>query len=85
MTPLITAAPQLSRRETETMLLIAKGFGDKQIAARMNVSSGSVHEYLRRMRRKIGVCNRVRIALYAVKIGAINIDDISFEDLAARH
>lgn len=79
-----TAAPQLSRRETEIMLLIAKGFGDKQIATQMGVTRGSVHEYMRRMRKKTGVCNRVRIALYAVKIGAISIDDISFEDLAAR-
>jgi len=83
MAPLPTAAPSLSRRETETMQLIAKGLGDKQIAAHMGVSVGSVHVYLRRMRKKTNIHNRVRIALYAVKIGAVNIDDISLKDLAA--
>lgn len=76
--------PRLSRREIETMQLIAKGLGDKQIAAQMGVSIGSVHVYLRRMRNKTKVRNRVLIALYAVKIGAINIDNIPLEDLAAR-
>jgi len=84
MTPLPTATPLLSRRETEAMQLIAQGLGDKQIAAQMGVSRGSLHVYLRRMRKKIGVCNRVRITLYAIKTGAINIDDISLNDLAAR-
>lgn len=83
MIPLPIAAP-LSRRETEAMLLLAKGLGDKEIAAQMGVSRGSLHVYLRRMRKKIGVCNRVLIALYAIKSGAIKIDDISLEELAAR-
>ncbi|HEV8656618.1 MAG TPA: LuxR C-terminal-related transcriptional regulator [Candidatus Limnocylindria bacterium] len=44
-----SAAPLFSARESEIVELIALGFGDKQIAARLGISQRTVRTHLERL------------------------------------
>lgn len=59
--------PTLSARESELMLLVAEGLSNRQIGERLGLTEGSVKVYFSRLYRKIGVTDRVGLALYAVK------------------
>lgn len=57
----------LSRREAELMRLIAQGFSNREVAERMGLTVGSVKVYSSRLFRKIGVADRVGLALYSLR------------------
>ena len=59
----------LTSRELEVLRLIARGFGNKQIAAALNLSVGTVKGYVSAMLPKIGAGDRTQAALFAVKHG----------------
>ena len=59
----------LTSRELEVLRLIARGYGNKQIAAALNLSVGTVKGYVSAMLPKIGVGDRTQAALFAVKHG----------------
>lgn len=48
----------LSPRETEVLELIADGLTDKEIAARLNITTRTVSEHLTNIRAKLGASNR---------------------------
>ncbi len=53
------AAGILSRREKQIMQLIAQGLGNKQIAALLFISEGTVKVHIKNIFAKLGVTNRV--------------------------
>jgi DNA-binding NarL/FixJ family response regulator len=57
----------LSRREAELMRLIAQGLSNREVAGRMGLTVGSVKVYSSRLFRKIGVADRVGLALYTLR------------------
>ena len=57
--------PQLTERETEVLKFVARGLTNKEIAARLDVSSKSVETYRARGGAKIGVKARSDIVRYA--------------------
>lgn len=57
----------LSRREAELMRLIAQGLSNREVAERMGLTVGSVKVYSSRLFRKIGVADRVGLALYSLR------------------
>ena len=57
----------LTPREREVLELIAQGLSNKQIAGRLNLSSGTVKGYVSDIFRKLGVGDRTQAALLAVK------------------
>jgi len=61
----------VSRREYQTMILIAKGRGDKEIADEMAISITTVRTNLARIHEKLHINNRIEIALWMYKQGAI--------------
>ena len=52
----------LSKRETEVCVLLAHGKHNKEIAAFLGTSVGSVNEYLSRAYKKTGATSRVQLA-----------------------
>ncbi len=62
---------KLSPRELEVLDLLARGYGFKEVAARLGISMPSVKTYVRRMYEKLHVCSRSQaVARYAQLAGA---------------
>lgn len=61
--------PQLSAREEEVLRLIAQGYSNKEVAAKMNVSVKTVETYRARSLRKLRMRSRVEIVRYALQCG----------------
>jgi two-component system nitrate/nitrite response regulator NarP len=55
----------LSARERAVVGLVAQGLRNKEIAAELNITEGTVKVYLHRIYEKVGVSNRTELALYA--------------------
>jgi DNA-binding NarL/FixJ family response regulator len=62
----------LSDRETEVLHLIARGFANKEIAARLGVSVKTVETYKARSMEKLGLDGRADIVRYALSQGWLN-------------
>ena len=61
----------LSSREAEALVLAAKGAGNREIAAAMNLSENSVKMFLKRAFYKLGAANRAEAVQIAVRRGLI--------------
>lgn len=71
-----SAGSELSERETEVVRLIARGYSNKQIAARLRVSVKTVETYKGRGMEKLGIRGRVELVRYAVGRGWLaNLDE----------
>src|SRR5437867_10644218 len=57
----------LTRREAQLVRLLSQGLKNKEIAANMMISEGTVKVYLSRLFHKVGVKDRFALALYAMK------------------
>jgi NarL family two-component system response regulator LiaR len=59
----------LTPRELDVLRLVARGMGNKQIAAALNLSVGTVKGYVSAILPKINAGDRTQAALFAVKHG----------------
>lgn len=59
----------LSAREEQVLRLIAVGYGNKEIAARMDLSVKTVETYKARATEKLGLRSRVELMRWAVRRG----------------
>lgn len=59
----------LSAREREVVALVAQGFKNKEMAERMFISEQTVKNHLHNVFDKLGVSDRLELALYAIHNG----------------
>lgn len=59
--------PLLNARESGIIRLICRGYSNKEIVARLSISDLSVRSHLNRIYKKIGVSDRLQLAIYAIK------------------
>jgi DNA-binding NarL/FixJ family response regulator len=59
-------AAALSQRELEIVVLVARGFRNKEMAERMFISEQTVKNHLHNIFDKLGVSDRLELALYAI-------------------
>jgi len=59
----------LSEREEEVLGLIAQGYSNKEIAARLRISTKTVETYKARSLEKLGLRSRVDIVKYPAQRG----------------
>ena len=59
--------PNLTEREKEVLRLVCDGLTNAEIATCLHVSRETVKSELKRIFRKIGVCNRTQAAVLLVK------------------
>ena len=57
----------LTKRETQLVQLIAEGMPTKEIMAKLGITEHTVSNYLFRIYNKVGVSNRLELALCAIK------------------
>jgi DNA-binding NarL/FixJ family response regulator len=60
---------QLSEREEEVLRLIARGFTNREIAARLDLSVKTIETYKARTMEKLGLDSRAAIVAYAIGRG----------------
>ncbi|GEM33950.1 DNA-binding response regulator [Nocardia neocaledoniensis NBRC 108232] len=61
-------APDLTPRELDVLRLVAEGHGNQEIAERLHLGVSTVKSHLANLLEKTGTDNRVRLAVYAVKV-----------------
>jgi two-component system, NarL family, response regulator NreC len=69
------AQPELSEREAEVVRLIARGYSNKEIAARLGLSVKTVETYKTRSMEKLKTRSRVELVRYAARRGWITTDE----------
>ena len=57
----------LTRRQGQIVSLVAQGFKNKEIATAMGITEGTVKVYLYKLFRKLGMNDRLDMALYGIK------------------
>ena len=65
--------PGLTQRESEILALLADGLGNKQIAARLGISSHTVKTHLELLFEKLGVSSRAQAVATGVKRGLLHL------------
>lgn len=64
----------MTRRELETLQLIAQGLSNREIAERMGISQRTVAKYVGALLSKLHLANRTQAALYALKEGLAELE-----------
>ena len=62
---------QMDSEDCEIMKLVAQGLSNEAIGAELYISSGLVKKRLRTIMEKLGLVNRVQVAVYAVRHGIV--------------
>ena len=59
--------PSLTKREMEIVGLICRGYRNKDIVLALDISEQAVKSHLNRIYKKLGVCDRLQLALHVTK------------------
>lgn len=69
----------LTARETEVLMLLARGKANKQIARELFVEEKTVKAHVSSILKKLGVSSRTQAALHAVRGGLVTLDELGEE------
>lgn len=67
-----TREHKLAPREVELVGWLARGLSNQQIAQQMNLSEGSVKQYVVRVSEKLSVSSRTQIIVRAIQMGIVD-------------
>jgi DNA-binding NarL/FixJ family response regulator len=70
---------ELTGRETEVLVGVARGQANNEIARALFVEERTVKGHVSSILRKLGFKSRTQAALYAVRTGLVNLDELSEE------
>jgi DNA-binding NarL/FixJ family response regulator len=71
-----SAGETLTERETDVLRLVAQGRANKEIAAELGIGEKTVKTHVSNLLSKLGVQSRTQAALYAARVGLIEIEDV---------
>jgi len=71
----------VTSREYETLILLAHGHSNKEIADILNISIKTAKNHVSNLFKKIGLEDRTQAALFCIKYGIVNISDIELPGL----
>jgi LuxR family quorum-sensing system transcriptional regulator CciR len=75
------AAPPLTDRQRESLILVARGKSDPEIAEVMRISRGTAHDHVEAVRRAYGNAQRPYLILRALYDGNLTFPDVLGPDL----
>lgn len=64
-------AEQLTAREVEILRHVVGGYANREIAAALHLTEGTVKNYVSKILEKLGVRDRTRAALRGLELGVI--------------
>lgn len=67
---------ELTAREKEVLILVARGMVAKEIARSLTISEKTVRNHLSNIYQKLDIYDRSHIVIYALKHGLVDINDI---------
>jgi DNA-binding NarL/FixJ family response regulator len=68
------AAPELSPRELEVLLLIVKGQSNKEIAASLGLAENTIKNHVKMILEKLGAADRTQAATTALQRGILHLE-----------
>lgn len=68
---------QLTPRETQVLVLLARGRANKEIARELQIGQQTVKTYVSNILSKLGAQSRTQAALYAVQVGMVSARKLS--------
>jgi DNA-binding NarL/FixJ family response regulator len=68
------ALDKLTPRELEVLQALAEGLGDREIAVRLHVGTGTVHTHVTSILAKLEVSSRLQALVFAVRYGLVTIE-----------
>ncbi|WP_395404161.1 response regulator transcription factor [Pseudoduganella sp. UC29_106] len=63
-----------TRRESEVLALLAKGYCNKRIAQRLGIQQGTVKAHMQSLMGKLGACSRTEALALAYQRGIVEIE-----------
>lgn len=66
----------LTSREQQTLVLIADGLSNQEIAAKLGIHETTVAKYVSALLGKLGLSSRTQAALYAIRSGLVKRDNL---------
>lgn len=66
----------LTERESQVLLLAARGKSNREIGAELGLSGRTVQVHLARVFRKLGVTSRTEAVIKGVRLGVISLEDL---------
>jgi DNA-binding NarL/FixJ family response regulator len=69
-------AETLTERETDVLKLVAQGRANKEIATELGIGEKTVKTHVSNLLGKLGVQSRTQAALYAARVGLVEIEDM---------
>jgi NarL family two-component system response regulator LiaR len=70
----------LTEREIEVLRLVAQGMSNQEIADQLSIAEVTVRTHVSNVLRKLHLANRVQAALYALREGFAELDEMEDED-----
>ncbi len=68
-----SATPDLTEREMDVLRLVAEGMSNREIAAKLVISEKTVKTHISSLLSKLGLEDRTRLAIYAIKKGLVSV------------
>ena len=65
----------LTKKETEVLTYLARGYGQKEIASELHVSTSAVKKQVGRAAQKLGARNAAHVVVLALKEGLIKFPE----------
>lgn len=72
-----TGPDRLTERETEVLMMLARGKANKEIAHDLRIGQQTVKTYVSHILNKLGVHSRTQAAVYAVQVGLVPAAQLS--------
>ena len=69
------AGAALTRREREIVRHVALGLRNAEVATRLSISEVTVKTHVNNIFQKLGIRDRVELALYAIRMGIIGVNE----------